>query len=190
MGCIFLKICKIPKYKKRKVLIKNMAKTKQIPRLSWRDIIIWILLFYSFNQVLATVLIGSDYQRKNLEANLIGLAAGIGLYVVLIPRFSIIGAATATCISVFIVAAVQYYDVAKNLFKINFVKLAYKPVVAAALMAGVLLLCRNGNLVLIVIISAATYFLCLLVLKAFSQKDVELLKNLWEGKATINGISS
>ena len=62
--------------------------------------------------------------------------------------------------------------------------------VAAALMAGVLLLCRNGNLVLIVIISAATYFLCLLGLKTFSQKDVEFLRNLWEGKATFNGISS
>jgi len=154
------------------------------------SITIWVLLFYSFTQVLATALIGSDYQRRDLEANLIGLVTCIGLNVVLIQRFSFIGAAIATCASVFIVAAVQYHYVAKNLFKINFVKLALKPMVAAALMAGVLLLCRNGNLVLIVIISAATYFLCLLGLKTFSQKDVEFLRNLWEGKATFNGISS
>jgi len=171
-------------------IILLIFKEDFLPSAHALSITIWVLLFYSFTQVLATALIGSDYQRRDLEANLIGLVTCIGLNVVLIQRFSFIGAAIATCASVFIVAAVQYHYVAKNLFKINFVKLALKPMVAAALMAGVLLLCRNGNLVLIVIISAATYFLCLLGLKTFSQKDVEFLRNLWEGKATFNGISS
>ena len=153
------------------------------------SITILILLFYSFNQVLATVLIGGDYQRKNLEANLIGLAVIIGLNVLLIPRFSYIGAAVATSTSVLIVAALQYRFVAKNLFRINFVTLTQKPLVAATLMAGVLFLCRNGNLVFITAISAATYVLCLMGLKAFSKKDVELLRSLWEGKTTFNGIT-
>jgi O-antigen/teichoic acid export membrane protein len=160
-----------------------------LPSANALSIIIWILLFYSFNQVLATVLIGSDYQRKNLEANLIGMVASIGLNVILIPQFSYIGAAIATCASVIIVAMVQYHFVAKNLFRINFIQLIRKPLVAAALMAGMLFFCRNGNLVFITAISVATYVLCLMGLKAFSKKDVELLRSLWEGKTTSNGIS-
>lgn len=171
-------------------IIVLIFKEDFLPSAHALSITIWILLFYSFNQVLATVLIGGDYQRKNLEANLIGLAAIIGLNLILIPRFSFIGAASATCTSVLIVATIQYHYVAKNLFRINFVKLIQKPLAAAALMAGVLFLCRNGNLVIITIMSAATYVLCLLGLRTFSKKDVELLRNLWEGKTTFNGISS
>lgn len=171
-------------------IIVLIFKEDFLPAAHALSIIIWILLFYSFTQVLATALIGSDYQRRDLEANLIGLAVSIGLNVLLIPKFSVIGAAIATCTSVFIVAAVQYHFVAKNLFKINFVKFAQKPLAASALMTVVLLLCRNGNLVLITIISTSAYVLCLLALKTFSQKDIEFLRSLWEGKTTFNGISS
>jgi O-antigen/teichoic acid export membrane protein len=171
-------------------IILLVFKEAFLPSAHVLSITIWILLFYSFNQVLATALIGSDNQRKNLEANLIGLATSIGLNIILIPRYSFIGAAIATCTSVSIVAAVQYHFVAKNLFKINFLKFAQKPFAASALMAVVLLLFRNGNLVIITIMSTSIYVLCLFALKTFSQKDVEFLRSLWEGKATFNGISS
>ena len=149
-------------------------------------ILIWILLFYSFNQVIANALIGGNYERKNLKANFIGLAVSIGLNLALIPRFGFIGAAIATSGSVLTVAIFQAYYIAKNLFKINIFGLILKPLISAILMSGILILCKNGNLVLIILFSAAIYLTILFGLKTFSKSDLEIIRNLFGMKAKSN----
>jgi len=153
-------------------------------------ILIWILLFYSFNQVIANALIGGNYERKNLNANLIGVAVSIGLNLALIPRFGFIGAAIATSGSVLTVAIFQAYYIAKNLFKIHIFRLILKPLISATLMSGILILCKNGNLVLIILFSAAIYLIGLFGLKTFSKSDFEIIRNLFGMKAKSNGLQT
>ena len=153
-------------------------------------ILIWILLFYSFNQVIANALIGGNYERKNLKANLIGVAVSIGLNFALIPRFGFIGAAIATSGSVLTVAIFQAYYIAKNLFKINIFGLILKPLISAILMSGILILCKNGNLVLIILFCAAIYLICLFGLKTFSKSDLEIIRNLFGIKAKSNNLQT
>jgi len=141
-------------------------------------ILIWILLFYSINQVIANALIGGNYERKNLKANVFGLAVSIGLNLALIPRFGAIGAAIATSGSVLTVAILQFYFIARNLFKINIFGLMLKPLISALLMTGVLILCKNGNLILITLFCAVIYLIGLCSLKTFSKNDLAIIRDI------------
>jgi O-antigen/teichoic acid export membrane protein len=153
-------------------------------------ILIWILLFYSFNQVIANALIGGNYERKNLKANLIGLAVSIGLNLALIPRFGFIGAAIATSGSVLTVALFQGYFFVKNLFKINIFGLILKPLISAILMSGFLIFYKNGNLVLIILLGAVIYLIGLFALKTFSKSDLEIIRNLFVSNARSNNLQA
>jgi O-antigen/teichoic acid export membrane protein len=150
--------------------------------------LILLLFFYSFNQVLAHALIGSNYQLKNLKANIIGLIASLGLNIILIYLYGFVGAAIATVVSVFLVAAFQYYYVSQKLFKIEIRKMLQKPFISVVLMTIVLFLIKNNNLIFVVITCAITYVFCLFSLKTFSQKDLQVVKDLWKRDASFNNI--
>jgi O-antigen/teichoic acid export membrane protein len=162
--------------------------TKFLPSANALSTLILLLLFYSFNQVLANALIGSNYQIRNLKANIIGLIASFGINIILIYLYGFVGAAIATVVSVFIVAAFQYYYVSQNLFKIKIRQMFQKPLISVALMTVVLFLIKNNNLIFIVITCAITYVFCLLSLRTFSQKDLQVVKDLWKKEASIDHI--
>lgn len=153
-------------------------------------ILIWILLFYSFNQVLANALIGGNYARKNLEANIVGLVVSIGLNLILIYHFGFIGAAIATSVSVLTVTIFQCYFIKKIFFKIKIFRLMLKPLISAFLMSVVLIFCKNGNLILITMFCAVIYLISLFSLKTFSRKDLEVIKNLCSLKAKSNSFQT
>lgn len=160
-------------------IVLLVYKEKFLPASSALHIMIWILLFYSVNQILAHALIGGNNPGKNLEANVIGLACNILLNVILIPHYSFMGAAFAMTFSVFLVALLQYYYVTRKLFSFNILKNLKKPLLSAVIMSGVAFLLKHTNPVIIGFASLLTYSFFLLVLKTFSQKDAEILLAIW-----------
>ncbi|GAI48427.1 unnamed protein product [marine sediment metagenome] len=108
------------------------------------------------------------------------MMCNVTLNLLLIPRFSFLGAAMATLISICIFLSLQYGFISKNLFRLNFFQIAGKPVISAALMGMIILLLRQLNLFLIVPIAALAYVLFLLTLRPFSPTDIQLFRRLWE----------
>jgi len=153
-------------------------------------ILIWILILSVGNIVLAYALIASNNQKINLYGNLINLTCNVGLNLLLIPRFGFLGAGIASFTSSCVFLSFQYSFVSKNLFKVNFVEIGAKPIISVALMAIIILLCREFNLFLLVFVSAVTYVFFLLALKTFSHSDVRLLRRLWEKEKGLGVVQS
>jgi len=143
-------------------------------------ILIWILVLSGANIVLAYTLIATDNQRVNLYGNFMLLFSNVALNLLLIPKFGFLGAGIASFISSCVFLIFQYSFVSKNLFKISFVEIGAKPVIAAALMAIIILVFRQINLFLLIFVSALAYALFLFPLKTFSQTDIQLFRRLWE----------
>ena len=144
------------------------------------SILIWALVPYTINITLAHALIASNNQKINLRSLLISMICNVILNLLLIPRFSFLGAAMATLISICIFLSLQYGFISKNLFRLNFFQIAGKPVISAALMGMIILLLRQLSLFSIVSIAALTYVLFLLTLRVFSPTDIQLFRRLWE----------
>ncbi len=144
------------------------------------SILIWTLVPYTINITLAHSLIASNKQKINLRSLLISMTCNVTLNSILIPRFSFLGAAMATLISICIFLGLQYGFVSRNLFTLNFFQIAGKPVISAALMGITISLLRQFSLFLIVPIAALAYVFFLLTLRPFSPADKELFRRLWE----------
>ena len=154
------------------------------------SILIWTLVPYTINITLAHTLIASNNQNINLRSLLISMLSNIALNLMLIPRFSFLGAAIATLLSICIFLTLQYGFVSKNLFKLNFFQLAGKPVISAAFMGIIILLIRESGVFVAVPVAALTYLLLLFVLRTFSQADIELFRRLWERQAGLTVLRS
>ena len=150
-------------------------------------IIIWVLIFSSENLIFANALVASDYQAINLYGNLLLMISNICLNLLLIPKLGFIGASIASVLSSMILFIFQYHYISKYLFKVNIFHQFKKPIMASTLMGVFILIFREINLFLIIFISIIIYFLGLLALKTFTQRDISLLRKLWreEGKSLV-----
>lgn len=162
-------------------------KEKFLPSADVMISLIWVLLFYSMNQIFANALIGGNRELKNLEANIVGLGAGVVMSVGLIPLMGVIGAGVSRSLAVLIVAALQYYFTSRYLFKIELMGLIKKPIISGCVMAGILFLWKS-NIFLSIIVGIVGYLVCLVGLKSFSGRDKELIRKLFKGRETLQGV--
>ena len=63
----------------------------------------------------AYTLIASNNQKMDLQVNVIGMVCNVGLNLLLIPKFSYLGAGIATLISICIFLVLQYFFIEKHL---------------------------------------------------------------------------
>jgi O-antigen/teichoic acid export membrane protein len=167
-------------------IILLIFKKDFLPSVDVLNILIWLLVLYSFNQIIDSALIAGNMQKVNMQANFIGMIGNICLNLLLIPYLGFIGAGIANLIAAAITLIYQYYFVSKHLFKLNFIGLIRKPLVATVLMALIILLLKNINLFLLIVISAIAYIIILLLLKTFSTKEKKLIQQLWKGEKCVS----
>jgi O-antigen/teichoic acid export membrane protein len=141
-----------------------------------------VIILFGLNQIFANALIAGHKQNINLHANLIGMAGNIALNVFLIPPYAVLGAAVANVASAFIILIYQYYFVSRYLFEVNYINYILKPFISSVVMGGFLLVIKEFNLLISIPISAVIYIICLLALRTFSKKDLNLLRKLWKGE--------
>ena len=146
------------------------------------SIIIWILIFSADNLIFANALVASDYQNINLIGNAINMIANLCLNILLIPKLGFIGASAASLVSSIFMFIYQYYYISKYLFKVNYLDQAKKPIIASTFMGVGIIILKNLNIFVLIAIGIIIYFIGLLVLNTFTQKDVSLLKRLWKGE--------
>jgi O-antigen/teichoic acid export membrane protein len=153
-----------------------------LPAANVLRIIIWILTFSGANLIFANALVASNNQRINLQANLLSLVANVWLNLVLIPRFSIIGASIASISSSFLLLAYQYFFISKHLFALNFFKLVKKPLMASIFMGVVTLLLKDTNLFFIISVPVLVYTISLFALNTFSEEDKVIFRKLFKSE--------
>lgn len=149
------------------------------------SILIWILILTGFNQLFANALVASGNQKTNLHATFLSMVMNIGLNLLLIPRMGYIGAALANVAAAVFNFGYQYYFISKSLFKLRFYELAKKPVVATVIMSVAVLAARDLNLLVVIVLSFLAYFAILVVAKAFTENDINLIRSVFSKKTEL-----
>jgi len=111
-------------------------------------------------------------------------------YVILIPKFSYMGAAWVTVYSEIMIAILCAYSVFKHSRFLLNLKTSLKSLIASLIMGGFIYLLPNlyknslGGLILVIILAIVLYFLILYLLKGISPEDLEAILKKQTGGAS------
>jgi O-antigen/teichoic acid export membrane protein len=148
------------------------------------QILLITLLFVFPGTMLADVLLIENRQRVFLLTSIIGAALNVGLDILLIPRYSIVGSAVATVIAQGAVNTIFYFAVRKR-HEIHVFRKIYKSIGAALIMAigayGLMLM----HIPLIVIVPAAAVVYAGLLFAFNDQIAIELRRSLRREQASV-----
>jgi len=128
----------------------------------------------------------SSINKEPLRALNATIAAGtdIVLNLLLIPKYSLVGAAIATTITEVVLFTGYYYFVAKHFHRLELQPIIIKPCLACVVMGIFIFFAKSFNLALIVVSAAIIYFAVLCLTKGFDSEDRAIFEDLSQGIAT------
>lgn len=139
------------------------------------QILISSLPFLFLNFPLGSLLNACDRQNRNTAHIGIVMVINAILNIILIPRFSYIGAAIASSVSTVIMFGLQLY-VAKQIISINYRYLILKflAIISASIIMylGVIYLLPYLHFIYLIPIGSLIYFIILFLLKGFNKEDL------------------
>lgn len=138
--------------------------------LSWR-------LFLTFLSIpLSFTLISMNKQNQMAIAVALSAVTNIVLNLILIPPLSYKGAAIAALVTGAVTFTFCFYMVSKHLYRLPLHRLVVKPLIACLAMGMLVYWGKAINLVLLIGLAAALYFVILYLIKAVSREDVNIIK--------------
>ncbi|MFC1834980.1 oligosaccharide flippase family protein [Thermodesulfobacteriota bacterium] len=143
------------------------------------------LIPFSLAYLFAEVLIATDNQRFALRLNIIAAVLNVVLNLILIPFLAEMGAVLATLITIVVFNQVQYQYVKSQLFRVRFMELVPKALLAVLVMGVVTYLLRGLNIFANVAISAGVYFGLVFALKALASEEIQFLKGLVRRRGSV-----
>lgn len=142
------------------------------------QVLVWtipiIFLTYMFGTMLASI----DRQDLTLKILLLCMSLNVVINLMLIPRYSYVGASIATVITELLAFILCYHFLSKFIYKIPIYKFIAKPIMASAIMGLFILSFAKANFFLLVCVSIIIYFGVLILLKTFSKEDLNLFKQI------------
>jgi O-antigen/teichoic acid export membrane protein len=141
-------------------------------------VLTWILIAVSFifmSTLMGETLVAFHRQKRLIWQGIVGVAVNIGLNLLLIPRYSYLGAAAATVVTEGLVLLLITTVVGKELKLWPNLINPLKTVVAVGIMGVVVYFLRSLNLIIPIAVGSAVYF-CLLYL--FRIIDKQLIHSL------------
>jgi len=151
---------------------------KFIPAIPALQILIWAGALVFLSGTAGGCLYAMNKQRIPMYIALFGLIINIILNLVLIPKFSYIGAATAIVIAELIVTSLAFFFVFQKLKVIPFPLQFLKIIIASILMGILTWFIRDFNIILVVSASTFFYIAVLLAIKGISQEDLKLIAQI------------
>ena len=124
------------------------------------------------------VLISANQQNKLAIYAGGGALLNIILNLILIPQFSLVGAAFTTIVTETYILFMYLYLASRNNLKIPLKNIFLKPLIACSVMGIFIYYFEYLNIILLIAISAIIYFIMLFILRNFSEEDKNLIKKL------------
>jgi O-antigen/teichoic acid export membrane protein len=147
-------------------IIKLIFGQSYLPAVSAFRILITSLIWIFPNVFLTNIVLVHNYQKKIVKYLILSSVVNIGLNILLIPWWGIIGAAVATLVSQTLYVAPTWLTMKKinNFYTLRYLK---KIIAGAIIMAGVSFILNyfNLNVILNIVISTGVYFGILYLLK-------------------------
>jgi O-antigen/teichoic acid export membrane protein len=143
-----------------------------LPAATVLRLLVWNLVMVALTAVIGRVLLASMQEKVTLRIVLVNFLINLVLSLVLIGQFGLIGAAVATVITNVVNLLQHIVPVATVLRWPVLVRLAWKPVVAAGLMAALLTAVSKSHVLVVVGLAGLVYIAVLLVLMAGSSGGI------------------
>ncbi|MDI6891762.1 MAG: flippase [Actinomycetota bacterium] len=144
------------------------------------QILIWALALVSLNYILGNLLVAINRQVTMMYIVAGALALNVGLNLLLIPRFSLIGSAVATVVSEIMVVGLAFYFITQCLASLRIYAQVWKPLLGCLLMCGFIYFVPGLSIWIVIPGAAFLYFAGLLILGAITEQDRLLIRQiLW-----------
>jgi len=139
-------------------------------------ILIWTIpvIFIAF--MLGTLFASINKQVLSLKISIFTTTLNIGANLLLIPKYSFLGAALATVMTYTASFILSYYYISGLTHKIPVFNFALKPIAANLVMGGFILNFTGSNILLVIVASALIYLIMLNIFGVVSKKDYILFK--------------
>ena len=140
-------------------------------------ILIWGLVFASGNAIFGNLLTAIGKQKLGTYITALCAFGNIALNLILIPRMSYTGASIASVVTAFLAFIMGFYFVSKNFKPIPLHRIFIKPVFCGLIM-GSFVYFLDINIFLLIFCAAVIYLFSLLLLKTFSEEDIDVIEKL------------
>lgn len=135
------------------------------------QILIWSVVIICIRCIYEHSFLACNKEKRYLFGVIWGALTNIVLNLILIPRFSLKGAAVATVIGNLVLSGYLFYYL-RIVKRMEIVKLLLRPFVAAVLMGGVVYYFREFNLFLSISIGIIIYLTFILLLKGVTFEEI------------------
>lgn len=150
------------------------------------QILIWSLVLIFSRSSFERLLESTNQQASVTKIFVFGAGFNIIINLILIPKFSYIGAGIATVLTDIIV--LTFLIIATRNFKVvskDCVNFVIKVILSCLIMGLFLVYSRNLNLLVTIIISTIIYIVSSLKLRVFDESDILLLRSIYSKKTKI-----
>jgi O-antigen/teichoic acid export membrane protein len=139
-------------------------------------ILIWWHVIGALCWLMGVVL--QSINRQNIFAFSMGICAvfNVTLNLILIPIMSYIGASIATIATDVIAFLLLFYYVSKYCYKLPLMNIIIKAAIAGVIMGIIIYYIQSFNVLMVVLVACAIYFLALVALGGISKEDIMLIK--------------
>ena len=145
------------------------------------QILIWNCLLLSMCRPMLYLLGSINRQGSMALISGIGALINVGLNLLLIPRWSYIGAGITTLVTGTLVTIASWYVASKYFYTLPIHKIMANPLIASIIMGAIvywLTQTTTMNLLWLIVLGAVLYLILLYLTRAFSKDDIDLLKQI------------
>ena len=136
---------------------------------------------YGIKEIFAHMLIASSNQKIDMRVNGIGMCINIILNLLLIPKFSYLGAAIATLASIILYLTIQFTFIHKHILVIHFrerIRFLSATTLAMGIMVLMMFLLNFMGIAAASILSFIVYVICVWIFKVISKSDKDLILSM------------
>ncbi len=139
-------------------------------------LLVWAEALLFLHYIMGFLLNAINKQHLFTIATLAYTVMNVLLNLIMIPKYSYAGAATAALITQALAAMTLYYFCTKNGYGLNILRLAYKPAVAAAFMALSLAWLKGVHLLIAAPTAALAYLAVLILIRGIGKEELQLAR--------------
>lgn len=158
-----------------KDIILSIYSNAFTPSIIALQILIWAVPTIYLGYLLVNSIIAINKQNELMKILFFSMILNIVLNLIFIPKYSYIAASIITVLTELFVFILYFRIMSLSGYKISLKNVLIKPIIASAFMA-LFIISVHINLILTIIISIIIYFIGLILLKEFSEEDINLFR--------------
>ena len=142
-------------------------------------ILVWTLIPLCINYIMGATMIAIHKEKEGMYILFLNAVVNIILNLLLIPKYSLYGAAIATVLTEIFYFSGYYYIMSRHIGKIDVLSLVLKPLIASLIMGMVIYYSINLNVIVLVALGALVYSACMYMLKAVNEEEMALIRKIF-----------